>query len=178
MSIVSILLGDTNTSAPTDRVIKKYLKKHENEFVPASADVYQMCETAGHPEYFTPIKNRIFREMETDKSVQSCVMVDLFDSETLRLPENGIVRFHDLLASYFDVKDIIALREYLHDQNEYRKNDYSINKGIKGTRTPVLKSWIKEWNKMEKENKLSQEAASLLKSKVNEELERRRKIFR
>lgn len=161
----------------TNHTKRKLMKEREDEFIPVSADLYQMCELAGHPEYFTPLRNRIFREMETNEALQNHVMVDLFDPDVMRLPESGITMLYEILTSYFDEKDIIALRQYIHNQNECRHYNYSIDQSIKATRTPVLKQWVKEWNKMVKENTLTQEAISVLKSKVEQEIKRRGHIF-
>jgi len=161
----------------TDHTKRKLMKEREDEFIPVSADIFQMCELAGHPEYFTPLRNRIFREMETNEALQNHVMVDLFDLDVMRLPESGIAMLYEILTSYFDEKDVIALRQYMHNQNECRHYNYSIDQSIKAARTPVLKQWVKGWNKMVEENKLNQEAANVLKNKVEQEIKRRRHIF-
>jgi hypothetical protein len=83
------------------------------------------------------------------------VLFDLSDLDDIRLSVDGVLLFFEILTSYFDEKDIVSLRKYMHNLNECRKYDYSIDQSIKATRTPILKQWIKEWNKMMKENNLN-----------------------
>ena len=53
----------------SDRSKRKWLKRRGDEFIAPSADLRQMCEEAGYPEYFNSLRNRIFKAMEEDHSL-------------------------------------------------------------------------------------------------------------
>lgn len=169
--------GNIATLNLSDRAKRKWIRKRDDEFIAPSADVQQMCEEAGHPEYYVPLKNRIFRAMEADHSIMECVMVDLFQPDVIRLPEKGVVTLRDILTSYFKEEDIDALREYLHNQTELNQCEYSMRQNIKALSTVDLKKCIPEWDKMVSENRLDSEAADRLKSMVTQELKERKRIF-
>lgn len=104
-------------------------------------------------------------------------MVDLFQPNTIRLPENGVVALRDILTSYFKEEDIDALCEYLHNQTELNRCEYSMRQNIKALSSPELKKCISEWNKMVSENRLDSGAADRLKSMATQELKERKRIF-
>ena len=161
----------------SDRSKRKWLKRRGDEFIVPSADVRQMCVEAGHPEYYIPLQNRIYRAMEADHSLMECVMVDLFQPDMIRLPEKGIAALRDILTSYFKEEDINALCEYLHSQTELKRCEYSVRQNIRVTRSPELQKCVTEWDKMVKENRLDQEAAGRVRNMVTQEIEERKWIF-
>ena len=121
------------------RAKKKLTKKGCRDFVAPSADLRQMCIEAGHPEYFNPLRNRIFRAMDANMALMNCAMIDLSQPDGIRLLDSGIVAFRDILVSYFTETDVDALHEYLQDQTELEKCKYSLLQSIKALSSADLK---------------------------------------
>ncbi len=159
------------------RAKRKLLKRRGDEFIAPSADVQQICEEAGHPEYYIPLQSRIYRAMETDHNLMECVIVDLFQPGVIHLPEKGIAAFRDILTSYFTEKDIDALRGYLHDQTELKQYEYSMRQTIRSIRSPDLKKCVAEWEKMADRKEMDRKATDRLRDMAQRELKVRKRIF-
>lgn len=151
---------------------KKLERKHTDDFTPYRASLKRMCEKYAKPEYFTPIRNRIYRESE--ESDLDYVYINLNDLEDIYLDSTSIIAFWDILKGYFDIDFLIDFRRCLSVINEEEKFYWDFAKAI---RTAKI-SQLKEQQGYEKYNEVYKtDMCDRLLSLINAELDRR-KLFR
>ena len=137
-----------NLRKTIQRIIRKETKKKINEPLQHSVSITSMCKTVGHPEYFEQIRNRIFREMEQDKTVGDYVYMD-GDMKDIFLGADGVCYLSDLLMGYFKEKDIVGLHQYMVDLDTEEKIKFQFVNSLKITSTPDIKEFlsvIDGWN--------------------------------
>ena len=84
---------------------------------------------------------------------------------------------YDILTSYFSEKDIDDLSDLMTSEDEYRRDEYTLNQQMQAAKSSVLKQWVKEWDRMAQGDEARRDTVELLKKKAMQELKRRRHIF-
>lgn len=130
-----------NLRKTIQRVIHKETKKKINKPLQHSVSITSMCKTVGHPEYFEQIRNRVFREMEQDKTVGDYVYID-GDMKDIFLGADGVCYLSDLLMGYFEKKDIVSLHQYMSDLDSQERIKSQFVNSLKITSTPDIKEFL------------------------------------
>lgn len=158
----------------TDRAFRNSLTKMLNkprpadEFVPYSVSINKWCECEGKPEYYIPIRNRIYREIEENPRLGDYVYLCGDNIEDLCISDDGLCIFSDILMGYFDLSVIRNIFERVSSRNKIAQLEWCLDTTIKSLSVKTLKEWIKEFDTEETQE---------LKEKVQQELNRRR-IFK
>lgn len=152
---------------------KKLERKHADDFTPYRASLKLMCERYAKSEYFTPIRNRIYRESE--ESNLDYVYINLNDLEDIYLDSTSIIAFWDILKGYFDIDFLRAFRRWLSVTNEEEKFYWDFAKAIKMAKISQLKEQQQAYEKYNEVYKT--DMCDRLLSLINAELDRR-KLFK
>ena len=118
------------------RKAKKSLeRKHKDEFIPYRASLRLMCEKYAMPEYFTPIRNRIYNEADKNELKMDYIYISLNDIEDIYLDSTSIIAFWDILKGYFDIEFLKEFRHWLSSMNNEEKFYWDFTKAIKTAKT-------------------------------------------
>lgn len=158
------------------RKAKKSLeRKHKDEFIPYRASLRLMCEKYAMPEYFTPIRNRIYNEADKNELKMDYIYISLNDFEDIYLDSTSIIAFWDILKGYFDIEFLREFRHWLSSMNNEEKFYWDFTKAIKTAKISQLEEHKQAYEKYNKVNKT--DMCNRLLAIVNSEIDRR-KLFK
>lgn len=128
--------------------IKKSFRRMKHERKPGAdpfvLGISQICEGTGHPEYFTPLRNRLLRELDVDEGSEKYLLVkphvdDLF------ITSAGIKAFNKILTSYFSDADLEELSSYIDNVNELSLCKSELQDILSGLSADKIKSYMQEY---------------------------------
>lgn len=153
---------------------KKLERKHAEDFTPYRASLRLMCEKYALPEYFTPIRNRIYREADENELKMDYIYINLNDLEDIYLDSTSIIAFWDILKGYFDIDFLRDFRHWLSAVNEEEEFYFNFTKAIRTAKISQLKEHQQSYEKYNEVYKT--DMCDRLLSLVNAELNHRKKF--
>ncbi len=158
------------------RTIKRIKKENEHKFIPYTISIMKLCDRANKPECFTPIRNRILREMEEYPRFEDYVYLNAQDLSDIMLDDDGVFIFSDILYGYFEQQSIIDLWKHMRDKNKHERQWYEYQHLFDNMNPAQLQEFIANYTNYEAKPGQEETKQELL-TKARAALRQRKKLF-
>ena len=120
---------------------RHFEKKYKDSFKPECLNLKALCEHHNRPEYFTQIRNRVYRAAEQTEELCDYILLDLNDLENIYLDADGIIMFREILSGYFDLNELSDIMVFMRRRNEMNKFIYDFKQALKTFSNKQLKEY-------------------------------------